>query len=364
MKAILTSALTLLLLVSAADAQSRIKDITAVQGVRSNHLVGYGLVVGLNGTGDSLRNAPFTQQSVQSMLDRMGVNIRGAQARTKNIAAVMVMAELPAFSNKGNRIDITVASMGDATSLSGGSLLMTPLAGADDVIYAVAQGQLAVSAVAAAGKSESVTRGTPTSARIPNGAFVERDAPGRLGPDTPLSLELRNPDFKTAMAIVDAINQFSTRRFKLKVAKSEDLKTVSLRVPPNVPHARLLAEIGDIRVEADIPARIVIDERTGTIIFGRDVQIAPVAIAYGDVTVRVSEAPRVSQPLIKGETVVVSDTAVSVEEKGGAINVLRGPSLQGVVTGLNRIGLKPSGIIAVIQAIKTSGALNAELVVQ
>lgn len=346
-------------------AQTRIKDVTSIQGVRGNQLVGYGLVVGLNGTGDSGRNAPFTQQSVQSMLDRMGVNIRGAQARTRNVAAVMVMAELPAFAAPGGRMDITVASLGDATSLSGGSLLMTPLSGADDVVYAVAQGQLAVTALAASGRSEQVTRGVPTSARIPNGALIEREAPGALAASGTLVLELRNPDFKTAVVLADAVNAYAGVRFRTPIAEAHDHRSIAVQLPLGMTPARLLAEIGDLRIAADVPARVIIDERTGTIVIGQDVQIAPVAVAYGDITVRVTETPRVSQPtpFSKGETVVVSDTNVSIEERGGAVNALRGPTLQAVISGLNRLGLKPSGIIAVIQAIKSAGALNAELVV-
>jgi flagellar P-ring protein FlgI len=347
-------------------AETRIKDLSSVQGLRSNQLVGYGLVVGLNGTGDSSRNAPFTQQSVQSMLDRMGVNIRGAQARTRNVAAVMIMSELPPFAPAGSRIDVTVASIGDATSLAGGSLLMTPLSGADDVVYAVAQGQLAVSAVAASGRSESVTRGVPTSARVPNGALVEREAPGVFALANPMVLELRNPDFKTAVALADVVNAYSAVRFRSPIAEAQDMRSISVQLPVGISPARLMAEIGDLRVKADVPARVVINERTGTIVIGQDVQIAPVAVAYGDITVRVTETPRVSQPapLSKGETTVVSDTAASIDERGGTVSALRGPTLQSIITGLNRLGLKPSGIIAVIQAIKSAGALNAELVMQ
>ena len=268
-----------------AMAESRIKDVTSVQGMRTNQLIGYGLVIGLNGTGDSLRNSPFTQQSMQSMLDRMGINIRAAQPRTRNVAAVMVMAELPAFATKGGRIDINVASLGDASSLVGGSLVMTPLAGADDVIYAVAQGQLTVTAIASAGKSESVTKGVPTSARIPNGAIIERSAPGRFDDTEQLALELRNPDFKTAVAIADEINAYAAPSLRQQLAAARDARTVVLKKPKSMTISRFLAEIGELRITADVPARIVIDERTGTIVIGRDVQISPVAVAHGDITV-------------------------------------------------------------------------------
>jgi flagellar P-ring protein precursor FlgI len=349
-----------------ASAQIRIKDIASVRGLRANHLVGYGLVVGLNGTGDGLRNAPFTQQSIQSMLDRMGINIRGAQARTRNVAAVMVMAELPAFATKGSRIDVTIASLGDATSLVGGSLLMTPLSGADESIYAVAQGPVAVSGYVAAGKAETVTQGVPTAGRIPNGALVERDAPGQIDQQGPMALELRNPDFKTAIQIVDAINAYSIQRFGARVASEDDMRSVALRKPASIGTTRFIAEIGELTVTPEIPARVIVDERSGTIVIGQDVRVSTVAVAHGSIAVRVTEMPKVSQPapFSNGETVVTPDTMVSVDEKGGHVAIVHGTTLQSLVSGLNRMGLKPNGIIAVLQAIKSAGALQAELVVQ
>lgn len=354
--------------VSTADAATRIKDITDVKGIRSNQLVGYGLVVGLNGTGDSLRNAPFTEQSIQAMLDRMGVNIRGAQnqPRTRNTAAVMVTAELPPFATKGSRFDIVVSSLGDAKSLEGGALIMTPLAGADQTIYAVAQGQVTVSGYAKQGRAESVTSGVPTRGRIPNGAMVEQDAPGALGDSVPLELQLRNPDFTTAVRVADAINGYAQQRYGARIARATDLQSVALRKPPSTSTARLFAELGELMVEPDQPARVVIDERTGTIVIGSDVRISTVAVAHGSITVRVTETPVVSQPapFSKGETVVVPRTAVSVEESGGNVATVRGANLRELVSALNRMGLKPQGIIAILQAIKSAGALQAELVVQ
>jgi flagellar P-ring protein precursor FlgI len=359
-------ALALAMLAIPAAAQTRIKDITSVQGVRGNQLVGYGLVIGLNGTGDSLRNSPFTEQSIQSMLDRMGVNVRNAKARTRNVAAVVVTAELPAFMGPGSRIDVTVSSLGDATSLLGGSLVLTPLLAADNQIYAVAQGPLAVSGFASNGKSESVTQGVPTTGRIPNGALVEREAPGRFADERILVLELRNPDFGTAVSVVDAINAYSVQRYGAKVAREEDLRTVALMRPRGIAAARFIAEVGALPVRPDAPARVVIDERTGTIVIGRDVQISTVAVAHGNLTVRVTETPRVSQPapFSDGETVVTSDTVVSADQAGGNLAIIRGTNLQTLVAGLNRIGLKPNGIIAILQAIKSAGALQADLVVQ
>ena len=354
---------------SAAEAATRIKDITDVKGIRANQLVGYGLVVGLNGTGDSLRNAPFTEQSIQAMLDRMGVNIRGAQnqPRTRNAAAVMVTAELPPFATKGSRFDIVVSSLGDAKSLEGGALIMTPLAGADKVIYAVAQGQITVSGYAKQGRAESVTSGVPTRGRIPNGAMVEQDAPGFLGDSMPLELQLRNPDFATAIRVTDAINSYAQDRFGARIARATDLQSVVLRKPPSISTARLFAEVGELMVEPDQPARVVIDERTGTIVIGSDVRISTVAVAHGSITVRVTETPLVSQPAPfsrGGETVVVPRTAVSVQENGGKVATVQGANLRELVSALNRMGLKPQGIIAILQAIKSAGALQAELVVQ
>ena len=358
----------LLILIGLADAAaaSRIKDIVSVQGVRSNQIIGYGLVVGLSGTGDSLRNSPFTEQSLQAMLDRMGINIRSAKARTRNVAAVIVTAELPAFAGKGARIDVTVSSLGDATSLAGGSLVLTPLKGPDGAIYAVAQGPIAVTGFASTGNAEKLTQGVPTTGRIPNGAIVEREAPGTLAGMGILALELHSPDFGTAVRIADTINAYTGQKYGVVTARAEDLRSVKLLKPRNVSAARFIAEIGDLLTETDAPARVVIDERTGTIVIGRDVQISTVAIAHGNLTVRVTESERVSQPLpfSEGKTVTTPETLISAEQEGGHMAIVGGTNLQSLVNGLNKIGLKPAGIIAILQAIKTAGALQAELVVQ
>ncbi len=345
---------------------TRIKDIVSVGGVRSNQLVGYGLVIGLNGTGDSLRNAPFTDQSLQSMLDRMGVNIRSAQAKTRNVAAAIVTAELPAFIGRGSRIDVTVSSLGDATSLVGGSLIMTPLSGPDSQIYAVAQGPVTVSGFQVGGAAETLTQNVPTSARIPNGALVEREPPSRFGEDRLMVLELRNPDFGTAVRVADAINAYSSTRYGMRPAQERDLRTVTLLKPRNVGAARFIAEIGSLPIQPDSPARVVVDERTGTIVIGNDVRISTVAVAHGNLTVRVTETPQASQPLpfSEGETVVLPETRVTADEAGGKVAVVKGANLQMLVSGLNRMGLKPASIIAILQAIKSAGALQADLVVQ
>ena len=348
-------------------APTRIKDIVSVGGVRSNQLVGYGLLIGLNGTGDSLRNSPFTEQSLQSMLDRMGVNVRKVSPRTRNVAAVIVTAELPAFIGRGSRIDVTVSSLGDATSLVGGSLIMTPLAGPDNEIYAVAQGPVAVSGFTAGGAAETLTQNVPTSARIPNGAHVEREPPGRFSEERNLTLELRNPDFATAVRITDAINAYTLGRHGFRSAQERDLRTVSVITPRNLGPARFIAEIGDLLIQPDSPARVVIDERTGTIVIGNDVHVSTVAVAHGSLTVRVTETPQVSQPTPfseGGETVVTPLTTVTADQAGGKVAIVEGPNLQTLVGGLNKMGLKPASIIAILQAIKTAGALQADLVVQ
>jgi flagellar P-ring protein FlgI len=339
---------------------ARIKDITTVRGVRPNQLVGYGLVVGLNGSGDTLRNAPFTEQSIQSMLDRMGVNVRSTKPRTRNVAAVIVTADLPAFAGQGSRIDITVSSLGDATSLFGGALIQTPLTGADGKIYAVAQGPLTSSGMVAAGQAAAQTTGVPTMARITNGALVERDAPGHLAEETTLTLELRNPDFNTAVSITDVINEYARGQYGFQVAKERDLRSVSLRRPRNIAAARFIAEIGELIVEPDAPARVVVDSRTGTIVLGKDVKISTVAVAQGSLTVKVTETPI---PIPFWDK-TVPRTEIDIEQQGGNVMIMKGADLQQLVNGLNKIGAKPPDIIAILQTIKSSGALQADLVVQ
>lgn len=345
---------------------ARIKDITAVRGMRANQLVGYGLVTGLKGTGDSLRNAPFTEQSVNSMLDRLGVNIRGLGARTRNIAAVMVTAELPPFAVGGNRIDINVTSLGDATSLAGGTLLMTPLQAPDTEIYAVAQGSVTISGFEAKGQNEVLTHGVPTAGRIPSGALVERDGPGIPRGTRDLYLDLKNPDFTTAMAIVDAINRYGGTHFKRRLARESGPSAVAVEIPSGLSASRFLAEIGVLDVNVDAPARVIVDERTGTIVINRHVKVSRVAVTHGNLTVRITETPSVSQaqPFSKGKTVVTNETTVSAGQDTGSFALVEGVDLQTLVSGLNQMGLKPPGIIAILQAIKSAGALQADLVVQ
>lgn len=349
-----------------AVAATRIKDITKVQGVRDNQLIGYGLVIGLQGTGDTLRNSPFTEQALQSMLERMGVNVQGLPLRARNVAAVTVTANLPPFASVGSRIDVSVSSIGDASSLKGGTLLMTPLMGGDAETYAVAQGSVAASGFAATGEAETLSQGVPTSARIPNGALVEREVAGSLDAAGSLVLDLTNPDFKTATRVADAINEYARARFGRRVASERDIRSIELQKPADISTVRFLGEVGDLMVEPDAPARVVVDERTGTVVIGADVQISTVALTHGNLTVRITELPQVSQPepFSDGETVVLPETRVDAFEQDGHLAVVDGTDLQTLVHGLNKIGLKPSAIIAILQTIKTAGALQAELIVQ
>jgi len=349
-----------------AAASVRIKDIADLQGVRDNQLIGYGLVVGLQSTGDTLRNSTFTEQALQSMLDRMGVNIRAIQQRTRNIAAVLVTAELPPFIQPGSRVDVTVSSLGDATSLFGGTLILTSLLGVDGQTYAIAQGQVAVSGFSASGQAESVTVNVATAGHISNGALIEREIPGRLNDIGPLTLVLKNPDFNTAVRIVDAINAYGRQRYGERLAREQDQRSVALMKPQRIGTSRFMAEIGDLLVDPDIPARVVIDARSGTIVIGQDVRISTVAVTHGNLTVRVNETPIASQPapFSQGKTVVLPRTEIDGDQTGGQIALVKGASLRSLINGLNQIGLKPMGIIAILEAIRAAGALHADLIVQ
>ncbi|MDX6751626.1 flagellar basal body P-ring protein FlgI [Geminicoccaceae bacterium 1502E] len=355
--------LLVLALAAVPAAASRIKDVADFEGVRDNVLIGYGLVVGLNGTGDSLRNAVFTQESLVAMLERLGVSTRGNNLNTRNVAAVMVTATLPPFARQGSRIDARVSALGDAKSLAGGSLLVTPLLGADGEVYAVAQGALAVSGFSAQGESESVSRGVATAGRLPAGAIVEREVAFDLDALDALSLALRNPDFTTARRIATAINE----ELGEDTARAVDAGTVAVAVPARFKArtAYLLSEIEQLPVTPDLPARIVIDESAGIIVMGENVRISRVAVAQGNLTVRITETPEVSQPapLAEGETVVVPRTRVEVDDAAGRRMALleTGVTLQTLVDGLNALGVGPRDMIAILQAIKAAGALQAEL---
>ena len=345
-------------------AFSRVKDLIDVEGIRDNMLVGYGLVVGLNGTGDSLKNAPFTQQSLQAMLERLGVNTRGQTMQTKDVAAVMVTANLPAFASSGTRIDVNVSAMGDAKNLQGGTLLVTPLFGADGQTYAVAQGPVAVGGFAAQGQAEKVTRGAPTAGRIANGAIVEKETGFHLASLNHLKLSLHNPDLTTATRIAQAVNTYLGNN----LAVASDPSNVELRVPANYPGGvmGLLTDIEQVKVNPDQPAKVVIDQTSGVIVMGANVRISTVAIAQGNLTIRVNETPQVSQPSPfsnTGNTKVVPRTSIQVDDdKGNKMTVLtQGVSLQNVVDGLNALGVGPRDIISILQAIKAAGALQADI---
>jgi flagellar P-ring protein FlgI len=349
-----------------AIASSRIKDITSIQGLRDNQLVGYGLVMGLQATGDSLRNSPFTDQSIRSMLDRLGVNVAAGSVKSKNVAAVVVTATLPPFVSKGERVDVTVSSIGDASSLAGGQLVMTPLVAADGQAYAVAQGPISISGFTASGTAEKLSEGVPTAGRIANGALIERELEGEFNALTSIVLQIRNPDFATAVGISDKINEYSKERFGEAIAAEQDFRTVFIKRPQKITVSRLAAELGELEIEPDSPARIVIDEKSGTIVIGDKVKLSTIAVTHGNLTVRITESPDVSQPApqSKGETTVIPSTEIRANQTGGQLAILNGPNLETLVDGLNQIGLKPTGIIAILQAIKTSGALQGELVLQ
>ena len=355
----------LALAVHPAQAASRLKDVVNFEGVRDNMLVGYGLIVGLNGTGDTLTNSPFTERSLIGMLERLGINENGdfSTIKTKNIAAVMVTATLPPFAAQGARIDVTVGTMGDAKSLQGGVLLVTPLEGADGEVYAVAQGTVSSGFSASGQSGSSVTRGVPTSGRIANGAIVEREINFRLADLHSMRMTLRNPDFTTARRVADVIN----KHLKAPVAESVDSATVRLQIPAERKGdvVGLMTELEQLPVQPDSIARVVIDEQSGVIVMGENVRINTVAIAQGNLTIRISEAPQVSQPgaFSNGTTAVVQHSDISVEEgKDNKLALLKtGVSLQDLVQSLNALGIGPRDMISILQSIKAAGALQADL---
>lgn len=343
---------------------TRIKDIVDIEGVRENMLVGYGLVVGLNGTGDSLNNSPFTKQSLIAMLERLGVNTRGQNLNTGNVAAVMVTATLPPFANQGSRIDVSVSTLGDSSSLQGGMLLVTPLMGADGEVYAVAQGSVNIAGFSVEGQAATFIRNIPTSGRIPEGAIVEREIDFDLKEFSEVRLALRNPDFTTARRVSRAINGFLSSN----VATAENSGSVKLKKPAGFQGSivDLITDIEQLPIEPDQVARVVIDERSGIIVMGADVRVSTVAIAQGSLTIKITETPQVSQPnpfAAQGETVVVPRTDLQVnvgdDVKLGVLET--GVTLQDLVTGLNRMGVAPRDTITILQAIKAAGALQADI---
>lgn len=348
----------------AAMAESRIKDLVSFEGVRENQLVGYGLVVGLNGTGDTLRNSPFTQQSMIAMLEQMGVNTRGSEMKPVNTAAVMVTANLSAFSRVGARVDVSISSIGDAQNLRGGTLIVTPLLGADGQVYAVAQGSIQISGFTAGGAAESITQGVPTAGRIPNGGVIEKEVNYELNNNSTLNLSLRSPDFTTARRITSAINDFIGENAAMPL----DPATIALSIPDRYAGSMFsfLTDIEQLNVTPDQRAKVVVDERSGIIVIGKEVKVSEVAIAQGNLTIRVTETPQVSQPgpfAQGGQAEIVPRTEVEIEEDAGKKFAIleSGVNLQDLVDGLNALGINPRDMIAILQALKVSGALHADI---
>ena len=355
-----------LLFVSLPARAERVKDLASVAGVRSNPLVGYGLVVGLDGSGDQTSQAPFTVQSLKSLLNQLGVTVPpGVNPQLKNVAAVAIHAELPAFSKPGQAIDVTVSSLGNAGSLRGGSLLMTPLKGADGQIYAIAQGNVVVGGLGVSGKDGSrVSVNVPSAGRIPGGATVERAVDTAFDAGADIQLDLHTPDFTTAARLASGINQLLGGPF----ARALDPVSVSVRAPAD-PAARVafLSELENLEVQpGEGAARVIVNARTGTVVVGNKVRVLPAAVSHGTLSVTISEKPEVSQPegFSRGQTVVVPRSSIEVSQTGGQMFVLDGGvSLDDLVRAVNQIGASPGDLVAILEALKQAGALRAELVI-
>jgi len=363
MRKLTVTVVVMLLLLPTISRAARIKDIAHLEGVRSNQLVGYGLVVGLNGTGDSAATE-FTVQSLVNMMERLGVNVDKTKVKVANVAAVMVTADLPPFAKAGNSMDVLVSSVGDSESLAGGSLLMTPLKGPDGKVYAVAQGSLAVGALAFGGKAATVQKNHPTVGRIPNGAVVEREVAFTLAAEKTLPYRLTQADFTTASRMAAVIND----HFGLPVAQTIDGGSLTVQIPLDYQDRIIdfIAAVEGLEVRPDAVAKIVVNERTGTIVMGEDVRLSTVAVSHANLSLVISETSFVSQPnpLGEGETVVVPETGIEmVEEKAGLVVMKMGVSIGDVASALNAIGASPRDLIAIFQAIKAAGGLHADLVV-
>ena len=351
---------------AASATPIRIKDLVEFDGVRGNDLVGYGLVVGLNGTGDGIRNAPFTEEILSNLLERLGVNVTGEQFRPKNVAAVFVTATLPPFARAGSQIDVTVSAIGDAKSLLGGTLIMTPMNAADGEIYAVAQGTIIAGGASAEGAGASVIQGVPTAGVVPAGARVEREIDFDFTTLKTLRMALRSPDFSTAARIERAVND----HFGRQVAQMMDAGTVELDIGATRARspAHAVGRLENISVEPERKARVVVDQRSGTIVLGEDVRISRVAVSQGNLTLRIQEQPVVVQPnpFAEGQTIVVPRSSASIEEEAGTglAEVPAGTSLSEVIAGLNALGVSPRDMIDILKSIKAAGALHAEFVVR
>jgi flagellar P-ring protein precursor FlgI len=359
-------AAALCLLVAAAAQAERVKDLASVQGVRQNQLVGYGLVVGLAGTGDQTSQAPFTIQSIKNMLIRYGVTIpANTNPQLKNVAAVTVHADLPPFAKTGQTIDITVSSIGNAGSLRGGSLIMTPLIGADGEVYAIAQGSLVVGGFGVSGKDgSSIAVNVPSAGRIPNGATVEREVPNGFTTEAFVMLNLHVPDFTTSARLTEGINKL------LGEGTAQSVDSVSVKVAaPADPSQRTayLATLEAIDIEpGDAPARVIINSRTGTVVIGSRVRVMPAAVSHGSLTVTITERASVSQPneFGRGDTVVVPQSSISISQPPARMFVFdAGVDLNDIVRAVNQVGAAPGDLVAILEALKESGALRAELIV-
>lgn len=365
--ALLPIMLALAALAPSANAQTRLKDIAAVQGVRGNQLVGYGLVVGLDGSGDGNGSA-FTPQSVASMLQKFGITVSPGALQLKNVAAVMVTATLPPFAKNGSAIDVTVSSLGDAKSLQGGTLLQTPLQAANNKVYAVAQGAVSVGGFLAGGGSGSVTKNFVTAGRVPGGALVEQDVPTTLlgASSGTLDVTLALPDFTTAARLANAIND--RKPYGVTMAVAADAGTIRVGFTPGSDPVSVIAGLENVPVETDVIAKIVINERTGTVVMGGNVEVSACAVAHGNLTVSIANAPIISQPgpfSRQGQTVVAPRKIINVAEGNERlIPMANSTTLDSVVRSLNALGVTPRDLIAILQAMKEAGALHAEIEIQ
>lgn len=369
MRLLLLLAAAILLQVSStertADAQTRIRDIVDVEGVRQNDLIGYGIVVGLNGTGDTVRNSPFTEDSLTYMLERLGVNVQGEDIKPDNVAAVLVTAALPAFARNGSTVDVSVSSIGDAKSLEGGTLILTPLKGADGEVYAVAQGSIVVSGLDVQAEGARQRQGVTTAGAIPNGARVERETGFEFNQRDSIVLALRDPDFTTAARVEETINS----AIGTPIAYMRDPGTIDLdlRMMSGSP-SRLLANIENLPIKVAVPARIVIDEQSGTIVLGEDVTISKVAIAQGNISIKVTETPVVSQPnpFSRGESIVLPRSEIDIQQTGTDSIALLNPNvtLSQLIDGLNALGVSPGEMADIIRTMKAAGAIHADLIVR
>ncbi|HMO19206.1 MAG TPA: flagellar basal body P-ring protein FlgI [Oligoflexia bacterium] len=363
MKAKLGFILCLILFFSGTAQAARLKDIADIEGVRGNHLIGYGVVVGLEGTGDK-RGATFTPQTMTNLLERLGIRVDPKTLQLANIAAVMVTAELPPFARPGTKIDVTLSSMGDAKSLQGGVLLMTPLKGADGNVYAVAQGAVSLGGFIVSAGGDTAQKNHSTVARVPLGGSIERSIPFDLFASGQVRIVLREPDFVTITRVQAVINSF----FGANKATALDSASVLVPLDPALAVApvHLIARLEQLEVQPDSPARVVVNERTGTVIIGEDVRVSTVALAHGNLNITIRSETQVSQPnpFGRGETAVVENNDIDVSEDGGMLRVVeKGVSLGDVVAGLNSLGATPRDLIAIFQALKQAGALQADLVI-